>query len=186
MVNPISKLFAVILSVLVMFYFITYQNYKKQEDLTYINTYKVVTEFVDNVRMKGYITPSMYEDFELALHTGTDVLFNIELTHSQKVYSPIYTDPTDSNSFTGEYQVDYQEFYWEQIKQPLFLDESTPYEERIYKLQTGDYFEVYVENKTKFKSSMLLDFLTGSVGNDNDVLIPFPYGGMVLNQDWTE
>lgn len=186
MPNPISKIFAIILAALVMFYLPTYQNYKKQEDLTYVNTYKTVTEFVDNVRMKGFITPSMYEDFVQSLHTGTDVLFDIEIVHSQKVYTPIYTNPSDMTTFTGEYQVDYQEYYWDQIKEPLFGESSVPYEDRIYKLQSGDYFDVYVENKTKFKSRMLLDFLTFNAGNHNDIVISFPYGGMVLNQDWTD
>ncbi|UZN01249.1 hypothetical protein OL548_34420 (plasmid) [Lysinibacillus sp. MHQ-1] len=83
MPNAVSKIFAIILMV-VLFYFATYQNYKKEEDLAYINTYNSVTEFVDNVRLKGFITPSMYEDFVNSLHTGNQVLFNVELEHQKK------------------------------------------------------------------------------------------------------
>ena len=185
MPNPIAKIFAVIL-ITFMLYYSFYQIYKKEEDLAYINTYQVVTEFVDNVRFKGFITPKMYEDFQAKLHTGSDVLYDVEMVHKHKVYVPEYTDPTNPNSFTGKYLVTDDEFYWEQIKKVLYDNPSVPYEQRIYKLETDDYFEVYVENKTKFKSTMLFDFLTMNIGESNKVVISFPYGGMVHNQDWTD
>lgn len=185
MANPISKIFAIILAALVMFGVPTYQNYKKQEDLTYLNTYNVVTNFVDSVRMKGYITPEMYKEFSLAIHAGTDVLFDIEMEHRQKVYNPVYTDPTDKSSFTGEYVVDYESYVETQINAILFESNRIPYEDRMYKLQEEDYFTVTVRNKTKFKSTMMLDFLTMSLGG-NDEVIYFPYGGLVLNEDWND
>lgn len=186
MPNAVSYIFAVILSVLVMFYFVIYQNYEKQEDLAYINTYETVTNFVDNVRMKGFITPGMYEDFAEQLHTGNTVLFDIEMEHLKKVYTPIYTDPTNPASFTGEYIVDYDGMYWEQITKVLY-DESVPYNERMYKLENDDTFTVNVQNKTKFQSTMLLNFLTGGLGGGGDSPeIVFPYGGLVQNEDWIE
>jgi len=184
MVNPISKIFAIILAVLVMFTMPTYQNYKKQEDLTYLNTYKVATNFVDAVRLKGYITPDMYKEFADALHTGTDVLFDIEMEHRQKRYNPVYTDPTNTASFTGEYKVDYESFVESQITDVLF-ESAIPYEERVYKLQKDDSFSVTIRNKTKFKSTMMLDFMTLGLGG-NEEIIYFPYGGLVLNEDWNE
>jgi len=183
MPNAIAKIFGIILMV-GLFYYSTYQNYKKEEDIAYINTYNSVTEFVDNVRLKGFITPSMYEDFVNSLHTGNQVLFNVEIEHEKKQYTPVYTDPTNPNSFTGEYEVQYTSFYWEQIKKTLF-ESSVPYEKRMYKLENGDFFYVNVANKTKFKSTMLFDFLTGGAGTDAPE-IPFPYGGMVQNQDWND
>lgn len=182
--NTISKVFAIILAVLVMFMMPTYQNYKKHEDLAYLNTYKVVTNFTDSVRMKGYITPEMYKEFSLALHNGTNVLFDIEMEHQQKVYNPVYTDPTNPNSFTGEYRVDYESFSAAQINKVLF-ESNEPYDKRMYKLQQDDYFYVTVRNKTKFKSTMMLDFLTANIAG-NDEVIYFPYGGLVLNEDWNE
>jgi hypothetical protein len=184
MPNIISKIFAVILAVVAMFYIPAYQIYKQEENFTYVNTYEAVTDFVDNVRMKGYITPKMYEDFQQKIHVG-DVLFEVEMLHQHKIYSPVYTDPQDTTSFTGEYQVHYDEFYGKQIKDVLYGDSSTPMDERQYKLENGDFFQIYVENKTKFKSTMLFDFLTGGLGSD-PVVISIPYGGMVLNEDWSK
>jgi len=166
-----------------MFYVPTYQNLEKQEDIAYLNTYQVVTDFVDNVRTKGYITPQMYEDFQQKLHVG-DVLYNVEMVHKHKYYHPVYTDPSDPTTFTGKYVVDYDEYYWEQIKEQLYGKNAGPEEDRMYKLEEGDYFGVYVENKTKFKSTMLLEFLTGKIGDHDPVVISVPYGGMVLNEDY--
>ncbi|MER2006152.1 MAG: hypothetical protein ABS939_01765 [Psychrobacillus sp.] len=187
MPNAISKVFAIILAALVMFYFVTYQNYKKQEDLAYIHTYQEVTKFVDSVRMKGYITPKMYEQFEVGLHQGNEVLFDIEIVHEQKKYQPVYTNGTafQSATFTGKYQVQYDEYFKQQLFDVLY-DESVPYNQRMYKLQKDDYFTVTVQNKTKFKSTMLLSMLTGGAAGTTDTTLYFPYGGMVLNEDWND
>lgn len=183
MPNAISKLFAVILAILVLYYVPTYQIYKKQEDLAYLNTYETVTAFVDNVRMKGYITPQMYEDFQKKLIIG-DVLYDVEMTHKHKLYVPVFSDPANPNSFTGEYQVQYSEYYETQILDVLYGDPTKSIEQRTYKLENGDFFSLYVENKTKFKSTMILDFLTGAISKDNEVVVSVPYGGMILNEDY--
>ncbi len=182
--NPISKVFAVILAVLLLFFVPVYQSYQKQDDLAYQVAYQAVTNFVDNVRTKGYITPQMYEDFQRDLSVGSTILYKTEIVHEKKVYSPVYTDPTDPSTFTNEYQVDYDEFYWDQIS-PFLFDEnsSTPKKDRMYKLSAGDFFTVEIENMTKTKSTMLFDFLTGGLGG-NDNVISIPYGGMVLNEDY--
>lgn len=167
-----------------MYFLPAYQIYKQEENFTYLNTYQTVTDFVDNVRMKGYITPQMYEDFQRKLHVG-DVLFDVEIVHQHKIYSPVYTDPQDTTSFTGQYETQYDEYYWEQIKETLYNKTNVPVADRKYKLEYGDFISVYVENKTKFKSTMLFDFFTGGFGSD-PVVISVPYGGMVLNEDWSK
>lgn len=184
MPNFISKFFASLIALGVLFLFPTYQIYKKQEDLAYLNAYQTVTEFVDNVRTKGFITSQMVEDFQQQLHLG-DVLYDVEMVHKHKIYTPVYTNTSDLNSYTGEYSVDYEEFFVTQIMDYLYGDSGKgPIESRKYKLEKDDYFEVYVENKTKFKSTMLFDYITLNASSDNAVVISIPYGGMVLNEDY--
>ncbi|MEK4488004.1 hypothetical protein MHH81_21070 [Psychrobacillus sp. FSL H8-0484] len=181
MPNSLSKIFTLILAVLLLYYVPTYQSFHKQDDIVSQNVKQATTNFVDNVRMKGYITPQMYEDFQRELSVGTKYLFKTEIKHEQKVYTPVYTN---ANVFTGEYTVDYDEYYWSQIEKLLFDESSSiPKEDRMYKLQQGDFFSVHVENVTKSYSSMMYDFLTGGVGGD-DIFISYPYGGMVLNEDY--
>lgn len=182
--EALAKTFAIILATYILFLFPTYQIAKKEEDLAYINTAQHVTNFVDNVRMKGFITPEMYKDFEVGLHLGVDALYDIEMEHEQKKYVPVYDDPSDISTYQDRYEVHYETFAMAQIKKVLF-DTSIPEEDRIYKLQNGDTFQVVVENKTRFKSTMLLNFMTGGIAG-NDGVIYYPYGGMVLNEDWTD
>lgn len=174
-----SQIFAVILLVLAMIFVPVYQSYQRQDDLAYQVAYQAVTDFVDNVRTKGYISAKMVEDFESNLELGS-YLYKTEFIHEKKVYTPVYSD---SGTWMEKYVVDYDEYYKAQIMPKLF-DESNPLtkEERKYLLSAGDFFTVKVENMTRTKSSMLLDFLT--VGNSGDgVEIVIPYGGLVLNED---
>ncbi|MGF9975482.1 hypothetical protein [Viridibacillus arvi] len=183
MPNGFSKVMAFLFFVLLII-FTVYQNYKIQDDLAYQNAFHSVTDFVDNVRSKGYITPKMYEDFQQQLDLG-NYHFNVDMIHKQKIYTPIYTDPKNVNSFTGEYVIDYDEYYNEQIEEVLFNETSkTPIKERMYKLQEEDFFQVVVKNKSKTNANIIFDFLTANVGNSNDSTIYVPYGGMVLNEDY--
>lgn len=183
MPNAISKLFAVLLLVVAIIFVPVYQSYQRQDDLAYQVAYQAVTDFVDNVRTKGYITPKMVEDFEGRLELES-YLYKTDFLHEKKVYTPIYTDPTNPATFTGDYTVDFDEFYNAQIM-PVLFDEMNSIEkdERFYYLSAGDFFSVYVENITRTRSSMLFDFLTGGFKGDG-VEIVIPYGGMVLNEDY--
>ncbi len=184
MPNTISKFIASLIALGVLFLFPTYQNYKSQERLANLNADIVVHDFVDNVRMKGFITAAMIEEFQQKLYLG-DVLYDIEMVHKHKIYTPVYTNTSDLNSYTGEYTVDYDEFYDTQILDYLYGNNGSPSgSNKMYKLEKDDYFSVYVVNKTKFKSTMLFDFITFNASSDNSEVISIPYGGMVLNEDY--
>lgn len=182
MPNILGKLFSVILLVVAVFFVPVYQNYKQQDNLAYQVAYQAVTDFVDNVRTKGYITPKMVEDFESRIEIGT-YLYKTDFLHQKKVYTPVYSDPANPSSFTGEYTVDFDEYYNAQML-PILFDESNtvPKEDRRYYLSAGDFFSVTIENITRTRSSMLFDFLTGGGGDGVEIVIP--YGGMVLNEDY--
>ena len=183
--NTFSKIMALFFATFMMVYFVGYQNYKKLEDLAYIQVNTATVNFVDSVRQKGYISPKMYQEFEIAIHTGSEVLYEIEMEHYQKTYNPVYTNPADKNTFTGEYTVDYEGYYKDQIADVLFNNTTLPIDERQYKLQKDDLFSVTVTNKTKFKSTMMLNILTFGYAGEEKVIY-FPYGGAVLNEDWNE
>lgn len=184
MPNVLSKLFASLLVIGGLLLAPTYQVLKKEEDIASLNANQVVTNFVENVRMKGFITPQMVEDFQRQLQVG-NVLYDVEMVHKHKIYTPVYSDTSDLNSYTGEYKVDYEDFHWTQIQEHLYGDNGNgDIPSRVYKLEQGDYFYVYVENKTKFKSTLLFDYLTFNLASDNDVVISIPKGGMVLNEDY--
>lgn len=63
MSNSVSKLFAAFLALLLMYVVPSAELARRQDDLSRMVVYQSATKFVDSVRTKGYITPTMYNDF---------------------------------------------------------------------------------------------------------------------------
>ncbi|MBO0589272.1 MULTISPECIES: hypothetical protein [unclassified Sporosarcina] len=183
MPNAFSKVFVVILLVIMIIFIPVYQSYKAQDDLAYQVAFQAVTNFVDNVRMKGYISPQMVEDFESSLEIGS-YLYKTEYVHQKKVYTPVYEDPTNPATFKDEYIVTKDEYFKSQILDYLYKEPNKkPKNDRKYLMTVGDTFNVNVENMTRTKASLLFDYLTGG-NRGNGVVISIPYGGMILNEDY--
>jgi hypothetical protein len=182
--NPISKFAAFFISIILIVWLPVYESFVKQDSMASQQANQAVTLFVDNVRSMGYITPKMYQDFIDSLEVGS-YLYDVEITHQKRVETPVYTDPSDFSTFTGESVTQFKEYYLSQISETLFPDSNKPIDDdsRIYYVYAGDYFNIEVHNKTRAKSSMMRDFLTfGKAGEDE--VISIIYGGMVLNEDY--
>lgn len=157
--------------------------FEQQDQIAYNMAYQATTNFVDAVRNKGYISPIMYNDFVREL--GTSNLYDIQLEHKAKQYHPIYSDPEDPDSFTGQTDVFYDGKYTKEVMATLFPEGMTSdrSESRKYYMRTGDFFSVTVRNTNTTKAALIRDFLTGSesIGYNR---IYIPYGGMILNEDF--
>jgi hypothetical protein len=182
--NALSKITAFLIFIGLVFFMPLLHTFENHDALAKLTAQNAVTKFVDSVRNKGFITPQMYKEFTTELES-TNYVFDVKLTHEQKVYNPVYTDPADSNTFTGEYKVVYDDYYTQQIMNTLFPDNSLPLEDesREYKLKVGDYFKVEVFNKNRTNATILRDFFSFGDANQ-DVVIFIPYGGMVNNEDY--
>lgn len=184
MANSVSKWFAAFLSVLLLYMVPAGESARRQDDLSRIVVYQSVTKFVDSVRMKGYITPQMYQDFMRELDV-TGNLYEVEMEHQHKKYEPDYSDPADNGTFQDSYSVVYDAYFEREILNHLFPESSPPedYQGRVYKLTAGDFLKVRVKSLNKTPSLLLFDALTGSNSGEKSAIV-FPYGGMVLNEDY--
>ncbi|WP_145950138.1 hypothetical protein [Paenibacillus sp. Y412MC10] len=185
MINSIGKVFSLILAIILLYVFPLDDSASKQDDVSYMIAFKSVTTFVDSVRNKGYITPTMYNEFFDELHS-TGNSYDIQMQHRHKTYDPNYdnmSNPTNP-TFLGGFSLDYDEFYNEQILDVLFPDNTKKVDDtsRWYKLSKGDYFTVTIKNTNRTPSQVLRDFITN--GNDTTAKIYIPYGGMVNNEDY--
>lgn len=186
--NTISKAFALILAILLLYFFPLSEGYERQDDISYMVALKAVTNFTDAVRNKGYIDPQMYEDFFNELQKSGNT-FDVEMVHQRKRYDPDYnhamynpyTNPTPAPN--GTFVVSYSETYNQQILATLFPDNYLAKDDpdRVYKLYVGDYFKVTVVNTNKTGASLMRDFLNNGSSSTEKIVIP--YGGMVLNED---
>lgn len=180
--NPIPKILALLLIVVLIFIYPLSKELSQQDDLSYLLVHKATTEFVDAVRDKGYITPQMYEDFVQLIHK-TGNLYDISLAHEQKRVVPVYTDPANPSTFQNRYETHYDGQYTSQILSVLFPNNTKPKndESRKYKLYVGDYFNVVVKNINRTTGDYIRDFI--NLNHTDRHRIYIPYGGMVLNED---
>ncbi|MEC0371502.1 hypothetical protein [Paenibacillus chibensis] len=184
MSNAVSKIVAVLLAVALLFIYPAAEAYRKQDDVSRIIVNNAVTQFVDAVRNKGYLSPVMYQDFvnEMAA-SGNEM--EIQMEHLHKQYTPVYTDASDPNTFQHEFDVSYAGYYTADIMSVLFPDNETPKDRDIrkYKMNAGDFFKVTIRNPNRTPGTIMMDFVTGS---DSGVApaMAYRYGGMVLNEDY--
>lgn len=186
MSNAVSKFVAVILALLLLYIYPTLEAARRQDDLSQMIVTNAVTQFVDAVRSKGYVTPTMYNEFIRDVYaTGNEYVIHME--HLHKKYHPEYTDAADPNTFQDTFNVVYEGFYDSDLTDVLFPDNSLPLdsESRKYKMMVGDFFKVSISNTNRTPANVMSDLLYGSGYLSGErAAIAFPYGGMVLNEDY--
>ncbi|MEK4983586.1 hypothetical protein [Bacillus sp. FSL K6-6540] len=182
--DVISKLLGAFISVALFFYYPTYQQAQRQDDLSQMVVNEAVRVFVDSVRTKGYISPQMYLEFNQKLG-ATGNQYDLKMEHKHKKYNPVYADPADPTSFQNDFITYYDAHYEDEIMSVLFPVNSEPKdsEARRYILATNDFFKVEVKNINRPLSVILKDFLLGSNTGENTKIF-VRYGGMVLNEDY--
>ncbi|GGF94365.1 hypothetical protein [Paenibacillus aceti] len=187
MSNPLSKIMAALLAVALLLLFPAVQAAEREEDIAVLAAYNTMVQFTDAVRNKGYLSAGMYEDFMRDLAVSGRI-YEVELEHRYKKYHPEYRDPADSTSFQDRFSVVYDSYYTSDLLSRLFPD-SVPESDgvqqsadRLYKLETGDFFSVSLTRRSVTPYEILSGFLyAGSaLGRSQQVLL---YGGMVLNED---
>lgn len=153
MEDSLSIIFAVIISLLLMFLFPMIDTWEMQDNLSYVVVYAAVTDFVDTIRNTGYITQDAYDAFTSKIY-ATGNTYSISLEHREfnedlKAYL---------NTYTNE-----------------ILDEID--ENDVYKLDKYDYFYVTVKNTNRTQATVLSDFLATNVGDNFKIGVS--YGGIV-------
>jgi hypothetical protein len=189
----LSKVIAVLIAVVLLFGYPLYQQAQRQDELTELVVHGAVTEFVDAVRTKGYITPQMYNEFNRKLG-ATGNQYDVQMEHMHKRYNPLYEDPSNpSSKFDNTFDIYFNGHYTEEIMNALFpTDEKTtgryPTINTNYSgikadpMSVGDFFTVKVKNINRTMATILRDFFTGGNTGSNTTLY-IPYGGMIINED---
>ncbi|MVO99286.1 hypothetical protein [Paenibacillus lutrae] len=177
--NTLSKAFALIVAMLLLYIYPLADSAEKRDDLTRLFTFQALTRFVDSVRDKGVITPNMFNDFQKELSVSSQE-FEVSMEHRHKQYIPVYND---SGHFQDRYSVVDEAFYQTQIMEVLFPDSilSPDDSERTYRLGAGDFFTVTLKSLGQSSSAVWRDALNGTNSPAGELYLP--YGGMVRNED---
>ena len=183
MSNPLSKIVAALLAVALIVLFPAVQAAERAENMAVLTAYNAMVQFTDAVRNKGYLSAVMYEAFVRELAVSGQV-YEVELEHKHKKYHPEYDDPADGDTFQEQFSVIYDSYYTEELLGRLFPDSGAMDEtDRLYKLETGDFFSVALTKRSKSPYQVLVGFLltSSAAGKGAQTLY---YGGMVLNEDY--
>lgn len=154
------SIFAIVLSVILMFIFPLMTMSDRTDDISQLTVDIATTEFVDEVRTTGKITQSEYDKFTSNLGS-TGNTYNIELEVSIKDENPGRTMTISNENDIGENA--YYSVYTLQIEEVI----NTKGE---YILKEGDIFSVSVKNTNQTISQQLKNFFYTVVGNDTYII----------------
>ncbi|MFA6308592.1 MAG: hypothetical protein WC677_02440 [Clostridia bacterium] len=170
--NYLSKMFAFLLSVILLFIVPAYRICWVTDQAVSKQVNYDTCEFVNNVRHKGFVSRRMYEDFVGKL-SNTGYVYDIEMKHLKEVwdYVPNISSPDgyETANFFDEYPTEY-------ILKDIFSSE-----EDRYFMHKGDSFVVSITNKSKTGSMVFMNFL-GDNGFVSSIFTK--YGGMITNEDY--
>lgn len=153
MEDSLAIVFALIISILIMFLFPLLDTWELQDNLSYVTTYATVVDFVDTVRNVGYISPEVYYAFETKLGS-TGNTYTVTLEHRKFI----------------EDVSDYMNVYTNEILETISTGDN-------YYLDKYDYFYVTVKNTNKTQATVIREFLFAN--QEETFKIGVAYGGIV-------
>lgn len=181
MSETLSKIIALIISLVLLFIFPIENMLTRQDDISKVVVLSETAEFVDSVRNLGYITPLMYSQYTQALST-TGNIYEITMEHKHYSIDPVYLDPVDTTSFQQDYSKNCNCTYTKDIMSTLFPDIPITENNNYYFLSKGDIFSVNVNNKNKTAATKVQQMLLMSHLPVNRIIVT--YGGMVRDEDY--
>ncbi len=165
------SVFAIILSVTLMFIFPLMTMSDRTDEVSQLTVDIATVEFVDEVRKTGIITQNQYNKF-LANLGSTGNTYNVELEVRIKDENPARKMTKSDNYDIGENV--YYSIYTSQIMEVLEKDEDNG----EYKLKEGDIFSASVKNTNQTISQQLKNFYYTVVGKDT-YIISASHAGLV-------
>ena len=168
MSDTLITVIAIALAAVLMFVFPLMTMSDRTDDVSQLAVETTTTDFVDEVRTTGKITPDKYNKFiENIGSTGNT--YNVEMQVQVLDENPVKKTLTLQSDKIGENA--YYSVYTSQIEEVLNNNKN-------YNLKEGDMFSVSVKNTNQTLAQQLKNFFYTVVGNDT-YTIAASHGGMV-------
>lgn len=168
MSDTLITVIAIALAAVLMFVFPLMTMSDRTDDVSQLSVETTTTDFVDEVRTTGKITPDKYNKFiENIGSTGNT--YNVEMQVQVLDENPGKKTLTLQSDKIGENA--YYSVYTSQIEEVLNNNKN-------YNLKEGDMFSVSVKNTNQTLAQQLKNFFYTVVGNDT-YTIAASHGGMV-------
>ena len=168
MSDTLITVIAIVLAAVLMFVFPLMTMSDRTDDVSQLTVETATTDFVDEVRTTGKITPDKYSKFiENIGSTGNT--YNVEMQVQVLDENPGKKTTQSRKDKIGENV--YYSVYTSQIEDILNSNKN-------YNLKEGDLFSVNVKNTNQTLAQQLKNFFYTVVGNDT-YTIAASHGGMV-------
>ena len=157
MEDTLISVIAIALAVILMFVFPLMTMSDRADDVAQLAVEVATTEFVNEIRTTGKITPDEYSKFiENIVSTGNTYNIEMEIKVLDENPGRIITKETREIGENVYYSV-----YTSQIEEILSKDKDN-----IYKLKEGDIITVSVNNTNQTLSQQLKNFFYTVIGKD--------------------
>ncbi|MEI3394577.1 MAG: hypothetical protein V8R82_02555 [Clostridia bacterium] len=168
MSDTLITVIAIGLAAVLMFVFPLMTMSDRTDDVSQLAVETATTDFVDEVRTTGKITPDKYSKFIESIGS-TGNTYNVEMQIQVLDENPGKKTTQTTKDKIGENV--YYSVYTTQIQDVLNSNNT-------YKLKEGDIFSVNVKNTNQTLAQQLKNFFYTVVGNDT-YTIAASHGGMV-------
>lgn len=168
MSDTLITVIAIGLAAVLMFVFPLMTMSDRTDDVAQLAVETATTDFVDEVRTTGKITPDKYSKFIESIGS-TGNTYNVEMQIQVLDENPGKKTTQTTKDKIGENV--YYSIYTTQIQDVLNSNNT-------YKLKEGDIFSVNVKNTNQTLAQQLKNFFYTVVGNDT-YTIAASHGGMV-------
>lgn len=166
--DTLITVIAIALAAVLMFVFPLMTMSDRTDDVSQLTVETATTEFVDEIRTTGKITPDKYSKF-LENIGSTGNTYNVEMEVKVKDENPGKKTTQTAKDKIGENV--YYSVYTSQIEEVLENDKA-------YNLKEGDIVSVSVKNTNQTLAQQLKNFFYTVVGNDT-YTIAASHGGIV-------
>lgn len=158
--DSLITIIAIALAAVLMFVFPLMTMSDRTDDIAQLTVESATTEFVEDVRVTGKLTPDKYSKFVENI-SSTGNTYDIEMEVKVLDENPGKKSTIAQQTKIGE-NVYYTE-YTSQILDKVSPDSGTP---KAYILKEGDIFTAKVKNSNQTLSQQLKGFFYSVVGND--------------------
>ena len=168
MSDTLVTVVAIGLAAILMFVFPLMTMSDRTDDISQLTVETATTEFVDQIRTTGKITPSEYDKFRQNI-ASTGNTYNIEMQVQVLDENPGKKTTQTAKDKIGENE--YYSVYTSQIEEVLDKNKS-------YILKEGDLVSVSVKNTNQTLAQQLKNYFYTVIGNDT-YTIAASHGGIV-------
>ncbi len=146
---------SIVIVIVLLIIFPVMHTMEKQDDLIEMQLMNEVNLFLHDIKSKGYMTRGDYEQLNAKLGQMGNY-FEVKIEHQKRLFTPIYSDPLDIDTFSGKISTVYDLITNQEIIEKLYSKSNSA---AAYYFNRGDFITVSVRSTLKSKYDRMRDVI---------------------------